>query len=165
MHADSPPADWPISGFLTVVWLLRFMIQRCGACMAFHDRWVTETRLDYSSSGVVEHQGLCRTLDCAVMFDVLDLSRIAAFEIVARRIQMIHDKWKHKLPQYQSLGDTGGDEAHLLLGVGETRGQLGIAPSLTRWLGKELGREASVNKERRKAREERALAAAPPPKK
>ena len=52
------------------------------------------------------------------------------------------------------------DETHLLLGVYETRGNIGVAPALSRWLADELGREAAVAKERRRAREERALAAA-----
>ena len=44
------------------------------------------------------------------------------------------------------------------MGTCETRGNLGVCPELQKWLGEELGREALANKERRKAREERALA-------
>ena len=50
------------------------------------------------------------------------------------------------------------DDSHLMLGTYETRGNIGIAPSLQKWLGEELGKEALAQKERRKAREERALA-------
>ena len=41
----------------------------------------------------------------------------------------------------------------------ETRGNLGVCPDLTKWMGDELSKEALATKERRKAREERALAA------
>ena len=63
-----------------------------------------------------------------------------------------------------SLAANGGkdgeaDETHLLLGTYETRGNVGVSPALQRWLGEELGKEAAITKERRRAREERALAA------
>ena len=62
----------------------------------------------------------------------------------------------HKMPNI-SAGSGGADEDSLfLLGTYETRGNIGIAPSLTDWLGSELGKEAVASKERRKAREERA---------
>ncbi len=48
---------------------------------------------------------------------------------------------------------------HLLMGTYETRGSVGICPALTAWMGEQLSREAVASKERRKAREERALAA------
>ena len=152
--------DWPIAGPLTLLWLIRFMITLGGTCLGFHQRWMTECKLDYSAAGVLEHQGLCRLLDTAIIYDFLDLPRIAAFEIAARRLQMIHDRWKHKLAQYQPSGTDGAEDAFLILGTGETRGNLAMAPALTRWLGDELSKEAVANKERRKAREERALAAA-----
>ena len=72
---------------------------------------------------------------------------------------MIHEKWKHKMPNVSGQGSGGDDDSYLLLGTHETRGNVGIFPSLTKWLGEELSREAMANKERRKAREERAIAA------
>lgn len=152
------PSDWPVAGPQTCVWLVRFMISRAGSCVGYHERWLAEVKLDYSAAGTVEHQGWCRVLDTAIGYDFLDLGALASMEIGARRIQMIHDKWKHKLPQYQ--GADGAEDLHLLLGTGETRGNLAMAPELVRWLGEQLSQEAVAAKERRKAREERALAAA-----
>ena len=83
---------------------------------------------------------------------------------------MIHERWKNKLPNFAS-GSAGGkatlmdDDSHLLLGTSETRGNVGVSPELQKWLGEELSKEASASKERRKAREERALQQEPPPKK
>ena len=74
---------------------------------------------------------------------------------------MCNDRWKHKLLSFAgNSGCPDNEDAHLLLGTYETQGNLGICPKLTQWLGQELGKEASVSKERRKAREERALAPA-----
>ena len=91
--------------------------------------------------------------------DHFDIGRSAAFELIARKLQMIHDKWKHKLPNVNPTSTSSGadDESFLLLGTHETRGNIGVSPELTTWLGGELGRLALVDKERRKAREERAL--------
>ena len=76
------------------------------------------------------------------------------------KIQMIHERWKHKSPSLSTGNDAKGhdDDSHLMLGTYETRGNVGISPLLTKWLGDELGKEASASKERRKSREERAFA-------
>ena len=54
------------------------------------------------------------------------------------------------------------DETHLFLGTAETRGNVCVAPLLQNWIGEELAKEAAAAKERRKAREERALAGKAP---
>ena len=154
--------DWPILGPMTVLWLLLYMHRNGGAPTAFHQRWLAEVRLDYGAAGVAEHLGLCKMFEIALVYDQLDLCANASFELGARRIQAIHDKWKHKLPSQSGLGATGAtgldDDMHLLLGTSETRGNLGVAPELQRWLADESSKEANAAKERRKAREERALA-------
>ena len=88
-------------------------------------------------------------------YDQIDPCKSVACELVGRRIQMVHDRWKHKMPNL-SGGGGGEEDTHLLLGTYETRGNVGISPALTEWLGAELGKEAKVQGERRKAREERA---------
>ena len=138
------------------------MYRNGGSPTAFHQRWLAEVRLEYGAAGVAEHLGLCKMFEIALVYGQLDLCVIAAFELAARRVQAIHDKWKHKLPSQSGLGATGAtgldDDTHLLLGTSETRGNLGVAPELQRWLAEESSKEASAAKERRKAREERALA-------
>ena len=108
---------------------------------------------------MLELQGWCRFFDTAVSYDFLDCGKLACMEVGARRVQMIFDKWKHKLPQYTSTGNELQDDAHLLLGTGETRGNVAMMPDLVAWLGGELAKEALAQKERRKAREARVLAA------
>ena len=72
------------------------------------------------------------------------------------------------MPQLLVKGDSHGgkkssilmeDDSYLLLGTSETRGNVGVSPELQRWLGDELSKEVLASKERRKAREERALPA------
>ena len=138
---------------------MRHFARHGGTPVAFHQRWLAETRLDYSAVGVSEHQALVKIVEVAMMHDQLDLGQLASFELVSRRLQALHDRWKHKLPQ-PAAGQVASDldDSHLLLGTSETRANVAICPALTAWIGSELAKEALAQKERRKAREERALA-------
>ena len=138
---------------------MRFMYSNGGTPTSFHQRYLAETRLDYSAGGISEHGVLCKFFEIATMFDFIDVGRSAACELLARKIQIIHDRWKHKSPSFAAGGNNSGidDDSFLLLGTYETRGNVGICPELVTHLGIEIGKQASVDKERRKAREERAL--------
>eukprot|EP00973_Karenia_brevis_P011987 1627658-Karenia_brevis.AAC.1 len=67
---------------------------------------------------------------------------------------MIHDRWKHKLPQLGAAGGSSSgsgaidDDSFLLLGTYETRGNVGVSPELQQWLGESLSKEALAAKER-----------------
>jgi hypothetical protein len=157
--------DWPIKGPKTLMWLLRYMAENGGGPNAFHLRWLTEVRLDYNAAGTSEHAHLCRVLEVLISYDQVDVCRLASLELLGRKIQMVHEKWRHKLPSLSVIstdaakkGTSMDDDSHLLLGTSETRGNVGVAPALQDWLGTELAKEALASKERRKAREERALA-------
>ena len=121
---------------------------------------MTGCRLDYSAHGTCEHLAWCKCFELALQFDQLNVCALACMELGSRRIQMCHEKWKGKLPSLGALAGGGiDDDTYLLLGTSETRGNLGVCPALQTWIGEELHREATSAKERRKAREERALAA------
>ena len=70
-----------------------------------------------------------------------------------RAIQRIEEKHKFKLVSAEDAG-----EGALFMGS-STRSWVGsaVSPKLTEWIGTEMQKEAMVAKERRKAREERAL--------
>ena len=152
-------SDWPVNGPQTALWLLRFMIVRGGTCLGYFDRWLAEAKLNLGSDGMLELQGWCHFFDIAIGYDFLDCGRLACCEVGARRVQMIFDKWKHNMATYGSTGNEMQDDTHLLLGTGETRGNVAMCPELVTWLGGELAKEALAQKERRKAHEERVLAA------
>ena len=68
---------------------------------------------------------------------------------------------KYKENVLKTTGRTHGDpydDDHLYMGVGQTRGQLMVCPELEAFVGAELQKETAAAKERRKMREERALA-------
>ena len=92
-------------------------------------------------------------------YDQVDVSKSAACELLARKCQIIHEKWRHKLQSLNPNNNAAGidDDSYLLLGTSETRGNLGVCPELSAWMGSGLSKQALADKERRKAREERAL--------
>eukprot|EP00929_Paragymnodinium_shiwhaense_P082172 TRINITY_DN43221_c0_g3_i1.p1 TRINITY_DN43221_c0_g3~~TRINITY_DN43221_c0_g3_i1.p1 ORF type:complete len:428 (+),score=66.73 TRINITY_DN43221_c0_g3_i1:361-1644(+) len=166
-HMDSSDLDdWQIGGPRTTHWVLRHMYRYGGTPMSFFQRWLSEVRLDMNTTGVAELMGWCKFFETAACFDQLNLSNLCAAELGARRIQMICERWKHKLASGVSAsGGSDLDDVHLILGTSETRGNLCLCPQLQTWIGEELSKEAVAAKERRKAREERNLAAKPPDKK
>ena len=88
-----------------------------------------------------------------VVYDQLDVANIASAELIVRGIQRIEEQHKLKLT---SVDDAG--EAALFLGSsGGSRGGTVVSPKLAEWIGSEMQKEAAIAKERRKAREERAL--------
>lgn len=158
---DYNPDDWPVLRPKTCVWLLTHFYRNGGGPMGFHHRWMSECRLEYTAAGTQEHLAWCRFFEILTTYDMIDPGKLASCELGARKLQMIMTSgWRHKLPRVGNpdKDSTIDDDAHLLMGTSENRGNIAMAPSLQKWLGEELGKEALASKERRKAREERALA-------
>jgi len=153
--------DHPLGGPVSGPWLLRFMLHHGGGPMPFHNRFMAEARLDYTAGGIGEHFAICKFLELITTYDMQDVSQSAGVEFLCRRLQTIHDRWKHKMPsQVAGNRQSGMDEdSMVLLGIQETAGACGVMPELAAWLGSEVGKKALADKERRKAREERALQA------
>ena len=107
-----------------------------------------------TDGGVQMHDAACQMLEIMVCYDQLNAANLGCAELVARQLQLTEERWRERF--------TGPDNAdsesnlHLFLG-GATRGNLCISPALQEWISDELRKESSVAKERRKAREERAL--------
>ena len=153
--------DWPVRGPRTTEWCLEHIKKNCGGPMAWHTKWRTEWKVDVNSANCRQHEFLCRVLETAVCYDQVNTSNLACMELLCRQIQLIEEQ------QYEAMfsgkdKDKGGKmekdvETSLFFGTQATRGGVCICPALTEWLAKQLQAEAAVSKERRKAREERAL--------
>ena len=76
-------------------------------------------------------------------------------EFLARQVQMSEERWKDRI--HSTTDAASSLDSHLYGGM-ISKGSLCICPSLQSWIATELSKEASVAKERRKAREERQLA-------
>ena len=146
--------DWPVPGPRTAAWVLKFMIGRAGGPLGWHAMWRANGRLQESDPWVLQHEALCRILETSGSYDQLDLCANASSEILCRQIQICEDQLSHK---FEEVGGNVTAEYHLMSGA-QQRSQLCICPALKSWLAGEIAKDSAILKERRKAREERALA-------
>ena len=81
-------------------------------------------------------------------------------QLLTRQIQLCEEREKEvclKKKDSDKKDDALANETHLFLGGGHQRTHLCTCPELQDWFSGELRKGAAVLKERRKAREERAL--------
>ena len=100
------------------------------------------------------HDSCCQVLELLLTYDQVNGAKLAAAEMLMRQVQLVEERWKERF-----VGVDNADSEHnlhLYLG-GPSRGNLCISPMLSEWIADELRKESAISKERRKAREERAL--------
>ena len=84
------------------------------------------------------------------------ISNLACFELISRRMQLIEEKYKMRLPQMDKNVLDPGSDAGIFLGLG-TYSMAGrnavcvMMPALAEYIGEELNREASISKGKVKA--------------
>lgn len=114
---------------------------------------VESCKLQPTDAPAMEHECWSKVLQTLLTYDQVDVTNLAGVEMIVRNLQRIEEKRKFKLC---SVDDAG--EGALFMGAtsGVRTGSI-ICPRPTEWIGSEMQKEAMVAKERRKAREERAL--------
>ncbi len=155
-------SETEIQGFIvrgprTAAWVLRFLAEQ-GSPIQRHTRFKVEARLSSTDPGVSQHENLCKLLQVGLTFDQLDMTNLAMVELMCRELQMIEEKYSDRLRSTNDMSD----EVHLFLGTHSSQGNVCMDPALRAWISTELKDEAAINKERRRAREERQLQRAPP---
>ena len=116
--------------------------------------WRSNGRLQESDPWVLQHEALSNILETCACYDQIDLCANASTELICRQIQICEDTLSYK---FEELAGSVSSEYRLMSGAQE-RSQLCISPALKNWLAGEIAKDSSILKERRKAREERALA-------
>ena len=81
--------DWPHQGPRAVSEFLRSVLTLGLTMFTYHDHWVRQSGVHGESSVSWEHKMLCAALAMAIGYDRLDVTNVASFELVARRILMI----------------------------------------------------------------------------
>ena len=166
---EEPFQDWSVPGPRTAQWCVRFLNRRNGGPAEHHRWWVHNHSLKPDNWGVTEHDTLMKIMDKLGRFDGLDLSNLAGAEIGFRRLQLIEYAYSDRGPgggKGAPKGDKKSDgfasvqqyEASIFSGSHKEFGDTMVAPSLLEHVAKEVEGEASVMKQVRKAREERAAA-------
>ena len=149
--------DWPIEGPRTTKWLCLQIVKSAPAPVARHHRWLRDADIPGTDRARFEHHILSEILERAVEYDGLQVSNLASFEMLSRRLQHIEQAHveNSQAPDYSG--------AEHFLGSSEKKGGALIAPGLSLHVATRFRDEASIAKEQRKARESRRPAAAAPP--
>lgn len=160
--------DWNVPGPRTSGWCTRFINKRSGGPIDHHRWWMSAQGIAADAWGVAEHENLCKILDKLGRYDGLDLTNLAGVELLYRRCQLIEYFHSDKSPAGGKGGGRGKDkksddgsykaEAAVFTGMHREFGDTMIAPDLLEYVSKEIAKDASIMKEVRKAREERAAA-------
>ena len=128
--------------------------------MARHEWWKSTAKLTNEDYGVTFHEAVLRALQAGAEYDQLDLVNLASMEHLIRSAQLIEYYHRERSRQEGASGSTAGmdlEEQTVMLGVHQNQGNLMIAPDLITYTSKELERQSAIDKQSRKAREERAL--------
>ncbi|CAK0822446.1 unnamed protein product [Prorocentrum cordatum] len=152
---ELPWGDWPFKGPRTLLWVLSFICRNGGTPLGRHTKWVAEGYLEADAPGVDTHLLCCRLLELGVVYDQLHVTNLAAMELVGRTLQTQEELYRDRFAASSEFGS----DAALMSGALDAGGNACVAPALRDWLASETAREASIARERRKAREERLLAA------
>ena len=152
---EMPFADWPIDGPRTLLWVVLFILRVAGTPLAWHQKFRTDGDLDDDEPGVGNHEMMCRLLELGLCYDQLHGSNLALMEMVARGIQTENERYRYR---FESSEDAELNH-NLMIGMTHGRGHVCVCPALRDHVSSQLQKEAAIAKERRKAREERALAA------
>ena len=130
------------------------MLNQSGTPTGWHTKWRSDGKLDPSSHLIAFHAVCCQVVETMMSYDQLNAVNLASGELVMRQIMLTEERLKDK---FSASSPDGFDEFHLYSGRRD-RYALCIDPSLSEWVAREVAKESVVMKERRKAREERALA-------
>ena len=146
---------WPVTGPRTLLWCCKFIARHSLHPLAHHTRFLQLAGVTGADAGAQEHEHCMRIIEFAVCYDQVQVSELAALEMVARRAQMVELRFREKV-----IGTGGGvsvdDDAFLYMGTGKTRGLLMVCPLLEEYVADELSKETAAAKERCKLREERS---------
>lgn len=141
---------FPLQGPDTRSWFIDTLVQAgYGSPVARHFRWRSESGVGKNDRCIFEHEVLSRFLEIAALKDGLNLRNLSSVEHCLRRLQLIQEAVSEDPlnPSYEG--------ARHFMGGDERRGGAQMAPSLRAFVATELGREAAILKEKRKARENR----------
>lgn len=105
LFRDTKFDDWPLAGPKVVPEFLRSVAEGPGNLTSYHHEWMRRSGVNEVSSAAHEHRILTEALRLGVTLDQLDLSNLASFEQVTRRLVQIETAVSRspKHPDYTGL--------------------------------------------------------------
>ena len=108
---------------------------------------MSQSRIPDGDRAIYENEVLSRILDTAVVFDALNISNLACFELLVRRKQLLAEahSFNPSSPSYE-----GADH---YMGTTYRPGGAIVVPELSEHVAKRLEQESKILKEKRKQAE------------
>ena len=148
---EEPIAAFPLKSARSLMWLMRYTRDHGGSFDGRQSKWAAEQKIDTDSTAYVMHDLLGAALDLAATWDQLDMANCASMELVGRIYQMIEE----------TRGSMTTEGLEHFIGRDPTAGVrrgVALAPALAEDAMSRQSKEVEILKQRRKAREEKALA-------
>jgi hypothetical protein len=166
--SEAPCPDWQLSGPRTVSWVCEFIERRGGGGPVAYHQWQSKF-LKYTDPSVKLHGLVCRVLEFGATYDCLDVTNLVCFEFLVREAQRIEHDFRNAEDGHHSgsRGPSGGniagsgslfDQDSVFSGLSRDKGQIMCSPVLLEHIAGELAVTTNVQKQMRKADEERVLA-------
>ena len=132
--------------------------------MSRHSWWRSCLNLSVTDPGVEDHALLSDLLEIGLWYDGLNLGELLSFEKLARRYQLWEEDHYKDAPRRgtaktDQASSLGGEERDLFMGDRHSRSTALVSPLLQSHIAEKLKDKAAIQKERRKAQEERGLLA------
>ena len=141
-------------------WVSNFVIAQTGGTLSSRvQQFMSVGKLNYRDGSMAEFNLIARCMDMAISWDGLSIGNLACMELLARRFQLIEERYKHRMPSSEPAGGQLDPEADssLYLGLGLHsafgRHSICVMPQLSMFVGEELAREAVITKGKVKAHE------------
>ena len=111
--------DWPLVGPRTVAWVLGFCLAQCsGGLVARTQMFMSLCKLSFADGGMMEYNLIARCFDMALQWDQLSIGNLACMELLARRFQLIEEKYRHRMPSAEPRNVIDPDaDSGLFLGL------------------------------------------------
>jgi hypothetical protein len=140
--------DWPFKGPRTVLDYLKAILTGPGDITTYHMAWVRTSGVAMHSAIAHEHRSLCEVVRLAVSKDQVDVSNLASFEYIARRLVVLEIAVSRspQAPDFQGLDLV--TEAPI-----GAQGQA-VVPAINSWITERLKERANIQKQSRLYREE-----------
>lgn len=105
LFRDTKFVDWPLAGPKVVPEFLKSVSEGPGNLTSYHHEWMRRSGVNEISSAAHEHRILTEALRLGVSLDQLDLSNLASFEQITRRLVQIETAVSRspKHPDYTGL--------------------------------------------------------------
>ncbi|CAK0822777.1 unnamed protein product [Prorocentrum cordatum] len=140
--------DFPPSGERSYKWLCEHIAEHGGTPDGRQPKWMTESSCAKDSAAVHFHDLLGLYIELAQTYDQVDGSNLACMEVVARTYQLAEE----------TMGSmkVEGVEHNIGRSNQSARRGVAVAPGLAKCATEQLAKETEIQKQRRKAREEKS---------